>query len=450
MVPDAGYIPCLLTVSAPVWEGFAPFLGCSFLLLVLAFLASVAGQAVSLLREELRIGKREFPQKLEVFFQNELAEEALRLAYRCAVLLSTVLFAALILPVCAEWILAELHSWTEISYWVAAALSALVLTLPLSVLVVFMTKTVPMGIAGKNPYGIFRWMRPFIYPAVWLFGPFVRMEQKCRAGIARLVGADPEEKGISEEEIRLLVDEGNSTGTIETLQRDMIENIFEFDDTPVESIMTHRVDVVAVSEDASISDIVYLAINEGYSRIPVYRGNLDGLQGIIYVKDLLCLVGCANSGDFGIADFMRPAVFVPESKSCTELFREFTAKKLSMAVVVDEYGGTSGIVTMEDLLEEIVGNIRDEYDNESEDDVARLGDNTYELEGTVALEEIEKLLKIDFGERTDCDTIGGLLTDELGFIPETEDVPPISLCGYSFRILSVEEQRIQRVLARKE
>ena len=172
----------------------------------------------------------------------------------------------------------------------------------------------------------------------------------------------PADDVVTEEEILMMVEAGNETGVIEESQREMINNIFEFDDTVVSDVMTHRTDIVGVGADDKIGDVVYLGINEGFSRLPVYEESVDNIIGILNVKDLLCLVGCEHSEDFNIRQFMRKAEFVPETAKCKDVLKEMTLKKTQMMVIADEYGGTSGIVTMEDLLEEIVGNIQDEYE----------------------------------------------------------------------------------------
>lgn len=160
----------------------------------------------------------------------------------------------------------------------------------------------------------------------------------------------------------------------------MINNIFEFDDIDVSDVMTHRTDMACVSADDHISDVINLAIAEGYSRIPVYGDDLDNIIGIVYIKDLLKYIGADLPETNGLRPLMRQAYYVPESKRCGDLFSEMTEKHIQMAIVVDEYGGTAGLVTLEDLLESIVGNIQDEYDNE-EADISRINETTFTIEG---------------------------------------------------------------------
>ena len=311
-----------------------------------------------------------------------------------------------------------------------------------------LTYALPKRMAEHRPekfaffcMGPLRFFRGLFFPFVWLL-------TALSSGLARLFGAKPgeETEDATEEEIRMMVDVGNEKGVIEESQKDMINNIFEFDDRTAEDVMTHRTEIIAVSKEATIGDIVYYAINEGFSRIPVYEDDIDNIIGVIYVKDLLCLVGCKSTDDFKIADFIRPVLYVPESNRCKELFKEFTEKKIHMAVVVDEYGGTSGIVTMEDLLESIVGNIQDEYDDE-EIEIQKTDDNTYVIDGGTDLEDVAEELGLDIGENDDYDTLGGLITDILGRIPDDGETPAVSFQNVDFTVLEVEDRRIVKVKA---
>lgn len=282
------------------------------------------------------------------------------------------------------------------------------------------------------------------------FAPLAFLIQGFSYLISKLFGADPAEaqEEITEEEIRMLVDVGNEIGFIEESQKEMINNIFEFDDTTAGEVMTHRTEMIAVEKNAKISEIVYLAINEGFSRLPVYDKDLDNIIGLIYVKDLLCLVGCNSSEDFCTKDFIRPVLFVPESTKCRALFAEFKKSKAHMAVVVDEYGGTAGIVSMEDILESIVGDIEDEYD-EQEEDIQKIAEDTYIVDGTTDLEDVGSLLGLSFEEDEDFDTLGGFIIHMLGRIPKDEETPQIVFNGYQFNVLSMDERRIDKVKIQK-
>jgi putative hemolysin len=208
--------------------------------------------------------------------------------------------------------------------------------------------------------------------------------------------------------------------------------------------MTHRTDVAAVEDTNSIQNVVQLAIEEGYSRIPVYQEDLDTILGVVYVKDLLKYVGSQVNKEMKITDIMRPAYFVPETKHCSELFAEMTERKTQIAIIVDEYGGTEGIITMEDLLEAIVGNIQDEYDHE-EQEIFKVSENTFTVDGSTAIDEISSLVGIDLPEG-DYDTIAGFVVEMLGRIPKPGEHPSISFENLDITVEDVEDRRITKLL----
>ena len=248
----------------------------------------------------------------------------------------------------------------------------------------------------------------------------------------------------TEERILMIADEGEENGTIEENTRSMIENVFEFDDTAVGEIMTHRKDIVAVREDESLSGLVALAIESGRSRLPVYHDDIDNIIGVIYVKDLLRYVGKTAPEDRIDPSIIRTAVYVPESKRCSEMFEYMTANKTQIAVVVDEFGGTGGIITMEDLIESILGNIQDEYDNE-DDVIKRVNEYSFTVDGAAPLDEIEDLTGISF-DGEESDTIAGIMLDRMGHIPKKGEHPSIMINGTRFTVLEADQRRISRIL----
>lgn len=276
-------------------------------------------------------------------------------------------------------------------------------------------------------------LRPLacLFP-IWLFG----------------LDSDKETADITEEEIRMLVDAGNENGTIEFSEREMINNIFEFDDRTVGEVMTHRTDLAAVSKKDSLSEVIRIATEQGFSRIPVYGEDIDDIIGIVYAKDLLGLVGDPAVCEKTIADYIRPTIYVPESARCRMLFKKFKEDKVHMAVVVDEYGGTAGIATMEDLLESIVGNIQDEYDREPEE-IQLLESDSYSLDGGVSVEEVEELFDIELDADEDTDTVGGLVVNALGRIPQDGETVTVVIQNLEFTALAVEDRRIERVCVRR-
>lgn len=254
------------------------------------------------------------------------------------------------------------------------------------------------------------------------------------------------ENSTTEEEIKQLVDDDN--GELEMSQREMINKVFEFDDTTAGDIMTHRTDIVAVEDDKSLMDVVKAAIDEGFSRIPIFHEDLDNILGIIYVKDLLKFVGCEISKDEDIKAYIREPLYVPETIPCGRLFEKMTDTRIQLAVVVDEYGGTAGLVTIEDIIEELVGDIEDEYDEEDES-IQKLDENTYIFEGVTDIEDVEDVLGISFPEG-DYDTLAGFVISRLGFVPTQNDVDAvIDYSGVVFTVLEVEDRRIEKIKASK-
>ncbi len=252
---------------------------------------------------------------------------------------------------------------------------------------------------------------------------------------------------VTEEDVRELMDSAEERDVIDENQRDMINNIFELDDVTVGDIMTHRTELESVSSDASPSQLISAAVEYGYSRIPIYEGTLDNIIGVAYAKDLLKFLG-GNTGDIDIKAIVRPALFVPESMRAKNLLFEFRQTRTQFAVVVDEYGGTAGIVTMEDILESIVGDIEDEYDEEDTCIVFN-EDGSLTCDGYAEVEEVFKALGVgDVPDDVDSDTVGGLVTDLLKRLPKNGEFPTVAFNNLLFNVLDSDERRITSVLVK--
>lgn len=275
--------------------------------------------------------------------------------------------------------------------------------------------------------------------------PFVKLLSVSTNIMVRLFGLNPDavQKNVTEEEIRMMVDVGGEKGVIENAQKEMINNIFEFDDITAGDIMTPRTDVEAIEVTDSIDEALRIGVDGGYSRLPVYQEEIDNIVGVLYVKDLLPYVGREIPKDVTIRHIMRESYFVPDTKRCGALFAEMTEKRMQMAMVVDEYGGFAGIVTMEDLLESIVGNIQDEYDNE-EEQITKTSENTFEVDGALDIDSLSEVLGIDFPEG-EYDTVAGYIMDALGRIPGENEHPAVTLKNITFTVMEMDERRIERV-----
>ncbi|MBQ8228715.1 MAG: HlyC/CorC family transporter [Clostridia bacterium] len=277
-----------------------------------------------------------------------------------------------------------------------------------------------------------------------IFSPLVKVLAVSTNAVVRLLGFNPhaDEETVTEEEIRMLVDVGGEKGVIEDVQKEMINNIFEFDDLDAGDTMTHRTDMVAVEVNDSLQEVIDVSVENGYSRIPVYEDDQDNIIGIVYIKDLLEYVG-KKLPNKTLRDIMREPLYVPESKVCGDLFKEMTEKRTQMAVVVDEYGGTAGIVTLEDIIEAIVGNIQDEYDDEDEE-ISKIDETTFTIDGVTNLEEVEELTGVEMPEGS-YDTLAGFIIKNLGFLPQKGEIYEVIYENLKFTVLDVDERRIEKV-----
>ncbi len=330
-----------------------------------------------------------------------------------------------------------------------SGLSMVIVTILISFVTLVFGELAPKRIAMKksesvafNAVGVLLFIR-------MVMKPFVKILSFSTNLVIRLFGIDPNERDeeVTEEEIRIMLDAGEENGVLDESQSEMINNIFEFDDVVVADIMTHRTDMEAVEVTDKIEDVVKISIAKGFSRIPVYEDELDNIVGIIYIKDLLPFVGKPIPANKKISKLMREVTFVPESKKCGDLFEEMTESHVQMVIVSDEYGGVAGLVTLEDLVESIVGNIQDEYDKEEEDAV-QLNETTFDIDGTADIEEVEETLGIEFPEG-EYDTIGGFIMSEIGHIPEEDEKVEVYFGGYKLTVLEVDERRIERIRAEK-
>ena len=278
--------------------------------------------------------------------------------------------------------------------------------------------------------------------------PFVVIDTFIANTIVRLFGIDPSKLDIhiTEDEIRMMVDAGSDIGSIDENEMEMINNIFEFDNTSVEDIATHRTNIVAIPITSTLEGIKKVIVDEKYSRIPVYEENIDNIIGILYVKDFIKYICIDELGkNFNLKNILMEPYFIPTSKKSDELFKEMQIKKVHMAIVIDEYGGTAGIVTMEDLLEEIVGNIFDEYDVEEKEDIEIINEDTYIIKGGTDINDVEEFLSVKFEDISDYDTLGGYLIGKLGRVPDDNERPEIDICGYNFKIIEFDDKRINLV-----
>lgn len=264
--------------------------------------------------------------------------------------------------------------------------------------------------------------------------------------IARRLAGIPDDSDVQDEveeiekEILGAVSEGEATGVVHEKYASMIERIMEFRDKTVGQIMTPRTDIIALPSTATLDEARELIAREGHSRIPVYEDNIDDIRGVLYAKDLLTV---SDIDPFEPLEMMRKVPFVPESKPVPDLLQELREQKVHLAIVLDEYGGTAGLVTIEDIIEEIVGDIADEYETPEPEAIRRIDAHTVEVDARVRIDEINEQLGIHLPEDEDYDTVGGFVFSALGKIPETGE--ELSFDNVKFRVLDAEERRINRL-----
>ncbi len=319
-----------------------------------------------------------------------------------------------------------------------------VLIVSMVAFVIVFEHLVPFLIVRRNPEAVLDALLPS-------FTLFARILQPITAALVRGViprrdrpgAALPETSGESGEAAAAYFEAGEHEGLIEGEERRLLQSIVEFGDTLVREVMTPRPDIVAIRSDATIAELRVLMREQEYSRVPVYRDSLDNVAGFAFVKDLIN-VGGEQTGQ-AVTTIMRPAYFVPETKRVPELLKEFQRQHMQIAIVLDEYGGTAGLVTVEDLLEEIVGEIRDEYDVESEP-ITDEGNGTFVFSGKVNIDEVAERLDTSI-EREGFETVGGYLLSHLGRVPtigETFDID-----GLTVEVLDAERRRVNKVRIRR-
>ncbi|MDT8318197.1 MAG: hemolysin family protein [bacterium] len=247
-------------------------------------------------------------------------------------------------------------------------------------------------------------------------------------------------RGVTQEDIETIIDSGQKTGLIDEDGNEMIHRILEMKDVVVREVMVPRTDILALEVNSSIEDVIKLVVNEGHSRVPVYDETIDKIVGIVYAKDLLKhLIG--NKKSQKIIDIMRKPLFVPETKNIDELFKELKNKHIHIAIVVDEYGGTSGLVTIEDLIEEIVGDIQDEHDAE-EEEFAKVGEDSYIADAKIDIDDLSEKINVEI-PKEDFDTLGGFLVHMSNNIPSVRD--EIAYKNILFTVIDADERKVSKV-----
>lgn len=335
----------------------------------------------------------------------------------------------------------------QIIFGIAAAVVILLNLVLLLAIGILAPKKICAHYAQSSAYRLL----PFVKLVIQILRPVTILINGISNLVVRLFGIDPHhpESDVTEDEIIDLVDEAHEQGVIQESEAEMIQNIMEFSDKAAKDIMTHRTNMNMLDDGMTLKEAVEFMTKHSNSRYPVFHGNADNILGFIHIKDAMaCQMkeGMMEMGLSQIPQLIRTIAFIPETRSIDSIFKSMQIKKVHMAVVVDEYGQTAGILTMEDILEEIVGNILDEYD-ESENFIQPQFDESILMDGLTRLDDVEEVLGIDFGD-SEFETLNGYLTSLLGHIPTEED-HEIYANGYCFQILTVENNIIQKLRVEK-
>ncbi len=422
------------------------------LILVNAFFAAAEIAVLSLSETKLRKQAEEGDKKAEKLLKLTQAPDhflsAIQIAITLAGFLSSAFAADSFSDPLVKW-LVEQRGVTALDPAALNNLMVVLITIVLSYFSLVLGELVPKRIAMKKTDAVARFTLGPVSAVAAVFRPIVWLLSKSTNGVLRLFGIDPkaDEEDVSEDEIRMMVDLGEERGAIETSEKELIENIFEFNNTTAEDVMVHRTDMVMVWAEDGPDEVLRTILESGRSRFPVCEEDADHIVGVLNTRDFL--LNTQEDSPKPLAELLRPAYFVPESVRTDVLFRDMQSKKVHMAIVVDEYGGTSGLVTMEDLLEEIVGSIYDEFDPVEEKDVEEVEPGLWKASGSCGLDRLAEAVGVEFPEEEESDTLGGLVFAQLSVIPEDGAQLEVDACGLHIRVLDFTDRRVEWALVSK-
>lgn len=318
-------------------------------------------------------------------------------------------------------------------------LGAAIATAVMTVLILIFGEITPKSVAAANSERASLRLAPMVSVVIKLFSPITRIIMFVTNGFVRLLGGstDLAQPFITQEELKTIVNVSHEEGVLEGDERKMINNVFAFGDSQAKDVMTPRTDMIAINLEATYDDVVCSFKTEQFSRIPVYQETPDDIVGVIYIKDLI--LNNVTRENFVITEVLREPYFTYEFKRTAQLFEDMRQKHIPIAIVLDEYGGTAGVVTMEDLVEEIVGDIADEYDLH-EDEIEVIQEDEYIVDGAARIELVNEMIGTRF-ESEDFDSIGGFVLGELGGLPEPGEI--IQIDGVTFKVEEIDKNRIE-------
>jgi len=372
--------------------------------------------------------------------QTEAGEEApprLHITYQLSLLLIQFVIAALAVTALGGGLIGLLS--IEDPTTERAAAYTIVL-LPTALITLVIGDLVPGAVGSTQADKIASWASYPMRLLIIVLSPLVSAIIAFSKALASAFGSSGMVNVFTEEEIMTMLDASEKEGTIETEEKEMLYSVLQFGDRLVREVMVPRIDIVAVDIETPLEEAVKAFMDSGHSRIPVYEETIDNIKGLLYAKDLLNLWGQEPTKP--IRDLMRKATFVPESKPADELLKELRTSKVHMAIIVDEYGGTAGLITFEDLIEEIVGDIQDEYDIHEEAEYVQNGPDNFTIDASISLNDFNDLLEVEISTE-DSDTLGGFLFTQFGRVPEVGE--KVEHEHLTMRIETIEGRRIRKV-----
>ena len=423
------------------------------LILVNAFFAAAEIALISLndakVRHEAEDGDRKARRLLKLVDNPTQFLSTIQIAITLAGFLASAFAADTFSDRLVDWLI-EVKGWNADPH-LLNTLSLILITLILSYFTLVLGELVPKRIAMAKAEKVTDLTAGTVLAAGVIFRPFVWLLTVSTNGLLRLFHIDPNDNAeqVSEEEIRLMVDIGEEKGAIETAEKEMIENIFEFNNITAEDVMVHRKDMVVVWLDDTDAEIMERICESGLSRFPVIGEDVDDVRGVLRTREYL--INAQSADPKPLLSLIAPAFLVPETVAADDLFRDMQARKEHMAIVVDEYGGTSGLVTMEDLLEEIVGNIYDEFDQEEETVLQELKDGWWRASGSCEIEQLRDVVGLSLPEdgEEEFDTLGGLIFSCMNEIPADGSKPELTAYGLEIKVEEIADRRVEWARVRR-
>ncbi len=414
----------------------------AFLTLVNAFFAGAEMAVVSVNKNRIKVLADEGSKRaalLQTLFEDSTKFlSTIQVAITLAGFFSSASAATGISQVLGGWI-------AQFGIPYSNTIAVVVVTIILSYFTLVFGELVPKRIALQKAEAFSLFVVQPIYIISKILSPFIKLLSLSTNGFLHLIGMKTEnlEEAVSEEEIKKMLETGSENGVFNEIEKEMINSIFSFDDKTAKDVMVPRREVFAIDIEEPLERILDEILETRHSRIPVYEEQIDNIIGILQVKDVMIEARKKSFEEVDIRALLKEAFFVPDGKSTDELFREMQKTKNRMAVLIDEYGGVSGILTVEDLVEEVMGEITDEHEEEVVE-LQKIGEKEYLLDGSILIEELNEKLNLKL-ETENYDTLSGYLIEELGYIPKDSGQCELDADGVHFKILEVKEKRIRKV-----